>query len=188
VKLYDPSIGPLVHHTGSPTIAGDLHPPPLSVRRGTPLSGPPRPQLPPPRASPSHPETPRLPPRHPPSPQPVEHRPPSPPVRTRCPPNRRAPPSALSPTKLGTGKASPHFCDAHARPSGPCSLAPHRDREHPDMAAVIHRRRSCSIACLGAHHPPVNSVGQVGHIGPDHLRPNPRRRREHAGQTPRPPS
>jgi hypothetical protein len=43
VKLYDPSIGPLVHHTGFPMCAGDLHPPPLSAHRGTPLSGPSRP-------------------------------------------------------------------------------------------------------------------------------------------------
>jgi hypothetical protein len=54
------------------------------------------------------------------------------------------------------------------------------------MAAAIHRRRPCSVACPGAHHPPMNSVDHVGHVGPDHPRPNPRRRREHAGQTSRP--
>jgi hypothetical protein len=75
---------------------------------------------------------------------------------------------ALSPTKLGTGKASPHFCDAQSCPSGPCSPAPRQDREHPDMAAAIHHRRPCSIACFGAHHPPVNLVDHVGHVGPDH--------------------
>jgi hypothetical protein len=135
-----------------------------------------------------HTEAPRLLPRHPPSPQTTEHQPPLPSVRTRRPPHRRAPPSALSPTELGTGKASPHSCDAHARPSGPCSPTPLRDHEHPNMATAIHRRRPCSVACLGAHHPPVNSVDHVGHIGPDHPRPNPRRQREHAGKTPRPPS
>jgi hypothetical protein len=51
VKLYDLSIESLAHHTGSPTSAGDLHPPPLFVRHGTPFSGPPRPQLVPHRAS-----------------------------------------------------------------------------------------------------------------------------------------
>jgi hypothetical protein len=90
--------------------------------------------------------------------------------------------------KLGTGKASPHFHDAPTRLVHPCSPAPRRDREHPVTATAIHRRRPCSVACPGAHHPPINTIAHVDRVGPDHLQPNPHRRREHAGQTPRPSS
>jgi hypothetical protein len=38
----------------------------------------------------------------------------------------------------------------------------------------------------GAHHPPVSTVDHVDRVGPVIPRPNPHRRREHAGQTPRP--
>jgi hypothetical protein len=34
----------------------------------------------------------------------------------------------------------------------------------------------------------VDTVGLVGHVGPDHLRPGPRRRRERRGQRRRTPS
>jgi hypothetical protein len=110
--------------------------------------------------------------------------PPSPPVRARRPPHRRAPPSALSPTKLGTGKASPHFRDAHAHPSGPCSSAPRRDHEYPVTAAAIHRRRPCSTPARRAHHPPTSTTWPVGHAEPVHPRWRPRRRRERARADP----
>jgi hypothetical protein len=109
---------------------------------------------------------------------------PSPPVRARRPPHRRAPPSALSPTKLGTGKAPPHSCDAHARPSGQCSPAPRRDHEHAITAAAIHRRRPCSTPAHRAHHPPTSTTCPVGHAEPVHPRRRPRRRRERAGADP----
>jgi hypothetical protein len=44
------------------------------------------------------------------------------------PPHRRQPPSAPSPTKLGTGNAPPHSHDTYARLLYPCSPAPRRDR------------------------------------------------------------
>jgi hypothetical protein len=71
VKLHDPSIGPPEHPSGAPMSSRRSSPPSLSVHSGTPSSGPPRPQLLPPRASPPRPEAPRLlsrpsrPPEHP---------------------------------------------------------------------------------------------------------------------------
>jgi hypothetical protein len=59
-KLSDTSIGSLEHPTGAPMSSRRSSPPPPSVHRGTPASGPPQPQLFPPRASPPRPEAPRL--------------------------------------------------------------------------------------------------------------------------------
>jgi hypothetical protein len=58
----------------------------------------------------------------------------------------------------------------------------------PRHSAAIHCRQPYSVTNPGAHHPPVSTVDHVGHVGPDHPQPNPRRRREHAGQTPWPSS
>jgi hypothetical protein len=67
-----------------------------------------------------------------------------------------------------------------------CSCAPLPSRERECTATS--RRRPCSTPCLGAHHPPLGTVGPVGRVGPVLPRPSPRRRREPAGQTHQPSS
>jgi hypothetical protein len=111
--------------------------------------------------------------------------PPLPPVKPE-PPHRRRPPSTPPPAEPGTGIASPRLHDAHARSIPPCSLAPHQEHRRAITAAAIPRRRPCSAASLCAHHPPACAPRPVGRIGPVSPQPNPRRRREHAGQAPRP--
>jgi hypothetical protein len=170
------------HPSTLPHSAGELPaPPPL----GFPLTrwyrtSPPRPKA---SSAPHHPPE-EIPPLHhrPPSPWPAERRPPSPLVRARGPPCRRSSLSDPFPTKLSWGKVSLHSPGAHARFVSPCSPAHRRNHEHPDMAAATPHRRPCSVADLDAHHPPVDTVGHVGPVELDHLRPNPRRRREHRGQ------
>jgi hypothetical protein len=88
VKLYDLPIESLVHLTGSPTSAGDLHLPPLSVRRGAPFSGPPRPQLVPHRASLHCLEAPRPLPHHPRPPERRSRHSPPPPTALSSPRRR----------------------------------------------------------------------------------------------------
>jgi hypothetical protein len=112
---------------------------------------------------------------------------PSPPVKPETPP-RQLPPSAPPPAEPGTGIASPRLHDARACSIPPCSPAPHRAHGRTATAAAIPRRRPCSAAFLRAHHPPTCAPCPIGRVGPVSPRPNPRRRREHAGQMPRPPS
>jgi hypothetical protein len=106
--------------------------------------------------------------------------PPSPPVRTRA-----ASPSTtpFRPTsgKIRYGNRTPHLHGAHACPIHPRSPAPHREHRCSVTAAANPRRRPCSTTCPSAHHPPLSIASPVSRVGPVFPRPNPHRRREHAG-------